>query len=93
VIAYRPADEFIVENTPGGGAKLTFDGNDFGIVTVGRDTNLFLWLGDYVEFDSNGQVVAFTGVSHLYDSLSTFFMWDNPVENTSDVSISRPHLR
>ena len=38
-------------------------------------------------------VVAFTGISHLYDSLSTFFMWDNPIENSSDVSISRPRIR
>ena len=92
-IAYRPGDDFLVEKTDGGGAKLTYDGDDFGIVTVGRDTNLFLWLGDSVEFDSSGRVVNFTGISHLYDSLSTFFMWDNPIENSSDVSISRPHIR
>ncbi len=93
VITYRPSDDFKVEKMSDGGAKLTYDGADFGVVTVGQETNMFLWLDESVTFDGNGDVVAFTGVSHLYDPLSTFFMWDNPIENGSDASPSRPGIR
>src|SRR5207244_253595 len=89
-IVYRPARSFKRTETASGGVLLCFQGmaDDFGVVEVGRDTILFLAGGECVEFDANGYVVNFNGISHLYHPLSDAVFYDEPVENAAEASPS-----
>jgi hypothetical protein len=92
-ITYSPAANFKRENSADGGVRLTYRGGDFGVVTVGRDTNLFLADGQSVTFDGGGNVTSFEGISHVYHPLNSVRTYDQPVENASEASPSNPNNR
>lgn len=88
-ITFRPASNFKRQRTQDGGFILTFVGEDgFGTVIIGRDTTLFVSNGQSVEFDSNGDVIRFDGISHIYHPLTDPIFYDEPIENAADASPS-----
>ena len=92
-VAYTPKNDFQVEMRGDGGAKLTYEGGDFGTVQLGADSVFFLANGDFIEIDGNGSVVNFTGISHIYHPLGDAIFYDEPVENAADASVSTPGRR
>lgn len=95
-IAFEPVSRFGKTDLPEGGVRLCFrskDPDEVGVVYVGDHTILFFYDGDCVEFDKYGNVTQFDGISHIYGPLTEPFVWDEPVENSADVSISRSSRR
>ena len=79
----------------GGKTKLTYVGDDYGVVKVGpHSTVFFLSNGESITFDENGDVIQFNGISHIYHPLNNPTPdYDEPVENASDASVSTPGRR
>jgi len=93
-IAYGPPEDFVVEVRSSGGVRLAYNGDDYGVVKVGpHSTVFFLAGGEAIEFDENGNVVAYDGISHIYHPLTDVIFYDEPVENAADASISGPGRR
>ena len=88
-ITFRPASCFKRQRTAEGGFLLTYQCEDgFGSVIIGRDTTLFVANGQSVEFDANGDVIRFDGISHIYHPLTDPVFYDEPIENAADASPS-----
>jgi hypothetical protein len=87
-ISFHPARCFRRERTADGGLILCYQCEDdaFGVVTVGRDTTLFVARDQCVEFDEYGNVVRFDGISHINHPLTDAIFFDEPVENAADLS-------
>jgi hypothetical protein len=93
-IAFGPPEDFTVVTNADGGVRLTYNGDDFGVVKVGpHSTIFFLSNGESIEFDANGNVISFNGISHIYHPLTDVIFYDEPVENAADASISGPGRR
>lgn len=93
-IAWGPPDDFRFEQDARG-TRLTYLGDDYGVVKVGpHSTVFFLSTGDTIEFDENGNVTRFTGVTHIYHPLNGALPdYEEPVENSADASVSGPGRR
>jgi hypothetical protein len=89
-IVYHPASKFSKERTDRGGLLLCFRGADdeWGVVELGFETTLYLAKGQCVEFDENGDVIRFDGISHVYHPLFDTIFNEEPVENAADASPS-----
>ncbi len=93
-IAFGPPEDFKVETRSSGGVRLTYNGDDYGVVKVGpHSTVFFLANGQSIEFDQNGDVISYDGISHIYHPLTDVIFYDEPVENAADASISGPGRR
>ena len=92
-VTYSPASEFSAEDRPEGGTRLTYNGSDYGRIDVGVGTVLFLAPGEHVDFDANGDITSFNGISHVYDPIDAFSFYDEPIENAADASIADPRRR
>lgn len=94
VVVVEPASGFKKTDLSGGGVRFCYEGkDDFGVVYVGSDTVLFLGPGECVDFDVNGNVTRFDGISHIYHPLDDQVPYDEPVEDAADASISRSSRR
>jgi hypothetical protein len=88
-ISYTPAGSFTKTSDPAtGSVTLRYSGPDFGVVIVGRDTNLFLADGESVTFNGEGYVMTFDGIAHIYPPLSF-----SGVDFPSDASQQSPVRR
>ena len=93
-IAFGPPEDFKVETRSSGGVRLTYNGDDYGVVKVGpHSTVFFLANGQSIEFDKNGDVISYDGISHIYHPLTDVIFYDESVENAADASISGPGRR
>lgn len=94
-IRYYLGEHFTEEWMEGGGLRLTFQGpeDEFGAVTVGQETTLYLARGQSVEFDGAGDVVRFDGVTHLYQPVFDTIFETDPIETPIDASPSRSGSR
>ena len=93
-IAWGPPEDFRFEQDSRG-TRLTYLGDDYGVVKVGpHSTVFFLSTGDTIEFDQDGNVTRFTGVTHIYHPLNGVLPdYEEPVENSADASVSGPGRR
>jgi hypothetical protein len=89
-IVFHPASAFTRERTQDGGFKLTMQGDDgeWGVVEIGLETTMFVGQGQTVEFDSDGRVTRFSGVSHGYRPLMGAIYHADPIQDASDASPS-----
>jgi hypothetical protein len=94
-VNYYLGEHFAEEWTEGGGLRLTFQGpeDEFGVVTVGQETTLYLSRGQSVEFDGSGDIVRFDGVTHLYQPVFDAIFETDPIEQAVDASPSRSGSR
>lgn len=92
-ITYSPAGEFSKEDRPEGGVRLIYNGSDYGRVDVGIGTVLFVSQGEHVDFDGNGNVTSFNGISHIYHPIDWMSFYDEPIENAADASVADPRGR
>jgi len=93
-ISWGPPADFNFEQV-NGRTKLTYVGDDYGVVKVGpHSTVFFLAPGEVIVFDANGNVIFFNGITHIYRRLNDPFpAYDEPVQDASDASISNPGKR
>lgn len=89
-IVIQPASEFSREWSTDGGLKLQYigSGDSFGEVDIGQETSVYVYEGQSLGFDSNGDVTRFEGVAHLNRPLINPVPTDDPVENGADASPS-----
>lgn len=92
-VTYSPASQFSKEDRAEGVTRLTYNGDGYGRVDVGIGTVLFVAPGEFVDFDANGDVVGFSGISHIYHPIDEFAFYDEPIENAADASIADPRRR
>jgi hypothetical protein len=93
-ISWGPPEDFKLERM-GEKTKLTYVGDDYGVVKVGpHSTVFFLSNGESITFDEHGNVIQFDGISHIYHPLNNPLPdYDEPVENAADASVSGPGRR
>src|SRR6185295_6644376 len=89
-IAFHPASKMTRERTEAGGFRICMQGGDdeFGVVEIGLETTLFLAKDQCVEFDANGNVINFNGVSHEYRPLMDAIYDADPIQDATDASPS-----
>ena len=89
-IVISPASQFSRTWTEDGGLSMTYQGagDSFGEVDVGQETSVYVYEGQGIDFDSNGDITAFSGVSHLQRPLFTPVPQDDPTENGQNASPS-----
>ena len=93
-IHFGPPEDFEVQRSNDGGVRLTYNGNDYGVVKVGpHSTVFFLANGESITFDKHGNVTQYDGISHIYHPLTDVIFYEEPVENATDASISSPGRR
>jgi hypothetical protein len=94
-IVISPASQFSRDWNSAGGLSLQFNGagDSFGEVDVGDETSVYVYEGQGVGFDSNGDITRFEGVSHLNRPLFVPVPTDEPIENGADASPSLSRRR
>jgi len=93
-ITFQPASQFERSYGDDGSLSLNYKGAEgFGQVDVGDETSMYTFEGQSVGFDKNGDITAFSGVSHLNRPLFDPIQTDDPVENAADTSPSRSRRR
>lgn len=94
-ITIHPASQFSRSWSDDGALALAYkgSGDSFGEVEVGDETSMYVFEGQGVGFDSNGDVTQFQGVSHLYRPLFERVPQDDPVENAANASPSLSRRR
>ena len=87
-IVFRPASQFERSWSEDGALSLSYQASaeGFGQVDVGDETSVYVYPGQGVGIDSNGDISRFQGVSHLYRPLYERVPMDDPVENAADAS-------
>jgi hypothetical protein len=93
-ISWGPPEDFKFEQEAGD-TRLTYLGDDYGVVKVGpHSTVFFLATGESITFDKDGNVTKFTGVTHIYHQLNPALpAYNEPVKDASDASVSNPGRR
>jgi hypothetical protein len=75
------------------GAPSQGAGESFGEVDIGQETSVYVYPGQGVGLDANGDITRFEGVSHLQRPLFEIAPQDDPIENAADGSPSLSRRR
>lgn len=88
VVEIIPADGFEKVPMTSGGMILRsiVPEGEFGVVIVDNTTEFYLATGEEIEFDASGNVVRYTGISHVYAALDQAGIYDEAVADPSDTS-------
>ena len=93
-VTFQPASQYQRTWNDDGSLGLSYKGAEgFGQVDVGDETSMYVFEGQSIAFDKNGDITEFSGTSHLNRPLFTPIQNDDPVENAADASPSLSRRR